>query len=108
MLTLLVPLLIILSPLLGQILLSKKFSDSSIKTLVIIGVSFFIVGLFTPVLATMVSIYGFMHTSRSTDCLSGVVIFIILGYIVTIVIVPSSIYFIQNKKVMDEIRKRSY
>lgn len=87
---LIIPLILILLPLLCQVYFCKRaIKKHSLNMLLIVGISTILLGLCTPILATLVSIKGLTYnTSESNQCVQGVETFLIFGYLISLFVSP--------------------
>ena len=94
LLGLILPLIIIAIPLLGQIVFSNKAIKNNNTTLIVyIGITALVVGLFTPLLATFISLKGLLWNAEQGSCATGAATFVFFGYIFTFITIPLTISF---------------
>ena len=94
-LTLILPILIIATPLVTQIYLNEKALQEGWKPIKVIGISLvaFVIGLFAPLFATFISVIGIGWGAQQPICATGAGSFAFLGYIATFFMIPTGISF---------------
>lgn len=105
LLGLLLPLIIITSPLIAQIYFGKKARrNGDLNAVIIIGIVILLAGLFTPVIATFISACGLSWNATEPICVIGAGSFLFFGYVATIITIPLSIYYVVTTRVRKNIR----
>lgn len=100
LLSLIIPLIIIALPIVPQVYLNKKaYKKADVSLVIIIGLGALILGVFTPILATYVSIKGFMWDTKEPGCVTGVVTFTFFGALASLATIPITIsYWVETKR----------
>jgi hypothetical protein len=88
--TIIVPLCILIAPILLLVAYHKTTKERSRKDFIVMALCSMLIGLITPVLAMMVSIYGFSIPDGTPDpyCLTGAGSFIFFGYFISLFGIP--------------------
>jgi MFS family permease len=99
LLGLIAPTIIILMPIIGLIISRIKFKNQRRKFGIAILFST-IFGLGGPIIATIISAYGFSYGHKQDSlCLTGVGVFLYFGYLITLIGIPITSFVLYPYKV---------